>query len=315
MEATFKKDPMQLKEAVSSYLTFCQVEKLNSPQTVWKYGECFRTWITPVLGDHALESLTAIDVMSLKKAMVDKNLSPSRQYSVVITLKTFLRFCIEMLKVQTLNPKEIRLPDRGKPHVLVLSPEEIQKLLSNISTFTYTGARLRALVEVLLATGMRISEALSLERKTFDTGADHVEVIGKGQKRREIFFNSRCQHWVQNYLNKRHDNHHALFVTTGYEPRRLSRDDISRFFIQLRAKAGIDKKVTPHILRHTYCTTLLNNGADITFIKELVGHEDIQTTAKYYLGVSKEQLRKVVDKYLDYGLSNDKHLLPGEQSQ
>jgi len=110
-----------------------------------------------------------------------------------------------------------------------------------------------------------------------------------------------CYH----YLNKRTDNNPALFVTTGLDPGRLAREDISRFFIELRRKAGINKKVTPHILRHTYCTTLLNNGADITFIKELVGHEDIQTTAKYYLGVSKEQLRKVVDKYLDYGFPID----------
>jgi site-specific recombinase XerD len=293
---------MQLNNAIEQYLTYCQVEKLNSPQTVAKYRECFRSWITPILGEYDLEKLTALDVMSLKKALVDKHLSTSRQYSVIITLKIFLRFCIEMLKLNTLNPKEIRLPDRGKPHVLVLSPEELQKLLASINTFTYSGARLRALIELLLATGMRISEALSLNRKTFDVGEDHIEVIGKGQKRREIFFNQRCHFWIQHYLNKRHDNNVALFVTTGLNPNRLAREDISRFFIELRTKAGIERKVTPHVLRHTYCTTLLNNGADIMFIKELVGHEDIQTTAKYYLGVSKEQLRKVVDKYLDYGL-------------
>jgi site-specific recombinase XerD len=299
---------MKLKEWVSQYLIYCQVEKLSSPQTVSKYAECFRSWIVPILGEYDLETLSTIDVMSLKKAMVDKRLSPSRQYSVIIALKTFLRFCIEMRKIQTLNPKEIRLPDRGKPHVVVLNQEELEKLLSNISTFTYTGSRLRALIELLLATGMRISEALSLNRETFDVGADHAEIIGKGNKRREVFFNQRCHFWIQHYLNKRTDNNPALFATTGLDPKRLSREDISRFFTELRRKTGINKKVTPHVLRHTYCTTLLNNGADITFIKELVGHQDIQTTAKYYLGVSKEQLRKVVDKYLDYGLPIDSTL-------
>ena len=191
---------MQLSQAVEPYLTYCQVEKLNSPQTVWKYKECFKSWILPHLGQNILENLNTIEIMAFKKAMVDKGLSPSRQYSIIITLKTFLRFCIEFLKIKTLDPKEVRLPDRGKPHVLVLSPEEIQKLLSNISTFTYSGARLRALIELLLATGMRISEALSLDRQTFDVGADHVEVIGKGMKRREIFFNQRCHFWIQHYL-------------------------------------------------------------------------------------------------------------------
>ena len=301
---------MKLSAAVEPYLTYSRVEKLNSPQTIWKYRECFRSWLTPCLGEKELETLNTVDIMEFKKAMVDKGLSPARQYSIIITLKTFLKFCIEILKVKTLDPKEVKLPDRGKPHVLVLTTEEIQKLLANISTFTYSGSRLRALIELLLATGMRISEALSLNRQTFDVGADHTEVIGKGSKCREVFFNQRCHYWIQNYLNKRTDNHPALFVTTGMDPGRLAREDISRFFIQLRAKAGIEKKVTPHVLRHTYCTTLLNNGADIMFIKELVGHEDIQTTAKYYLGVSKEQLRKVVDKYLDYGISNETPLVP-----
>jgi len=302
-----------LSRAVDSYITFCQVEKLNAKETVLKVRDCFRVWITPVLGDIELESLSLIDTMSLKQAMVSKGTSVARQYSVIITLKTFLRFCIEVLKIKTLDPKEVRLPDRGKPHVLVLTKNEIEQLLKNIPSYTYSGSRLRALVEVLLGTGMRISEALSLNRETFDLNLDRVDVIGKGNKHREIFFTKRCQYWVQNYLSKRYDEHPGLFVTTGYKPERLSRSDISRFFVNLRKKAKLDKKVTPHVLRHTYCTNLLNNGADITFIKELVGHEDIQTTAKYYLSVSKEQLRKVVDKYLDYGLQ-DEELLDSENT-
>ena len=91
----------------------------------------------------------------------------------------------------------------------------------------------------------------------------------------------------------------AIFITTGI-PRRLDRSDISKYFQALKAKAGIDKPFTPHILRHTYCTNLLRNGADITYIKELAGHQDIQTTAKYYLGVDREALRNVVAKYLNY---------------
>lgn len=297
---------MRLVEAIEPYLTYCEVEKLNSAQSVSKYRECFRSWILPCLGEKSLESLNVVDIMSFKKAMVARGISPSRQYSVIITLKTFLRFCIQVLKIPTLDPKEILLPNRGRPHVVVLSQEELQKLLANISTFTYSGARLRAIIEVLLATGMRISEALSLNRQTFDVGADHTEIVGKGKKCREVFFSPRCHFWIQNYLNKRTDNNPALFVTTGIEPNRLSREDISRFFRQIRRDAGIEKKFTPHVLRHTYCTTLLNNGADITFIKELVGHSDIQTTARYYLAVSKEQLRKVVDKYLYYGIEQER---------
>src|SRR5207245_6336380 len=77
-------------------------------------------------------------------------------------------------------------------------------------------------------------------------------------------------------------------------------NDLSKYFKELKWKAGIDKPLTPHILRHTYCTNLRDNGADITLIKELAGHQDIQTTAKYYLGVSKATLRDAVRKHLNY---------------
>lgn len=196
---------------------------------------------------------------------------------------------------------EIQLPNRGKLQVVALTNLEVETLVSHINANIFAGARLRALIELLLATGLRISEALALGRDIIDAGVTEVEIIGKGGKARTIFFNKRCLFWVKHYLGKRFDDAEALFVTTGLPARRLARSDISRFFIHLRCRAGIKKKITPHILRHTFCTNLLNNGADITFIRDLAGHEDIQTTAKYYLGVSTDQLRKVVGKYLNYG--------------
>ena len=293
---------MRVLEAAEPYLTYCQVEKFNAKQTVNKYREHLKTWITPHLGEYQFSEIDRIRVMSLRKAMGDKNLSVARQYGIIMTLKSLLRFAIDVLKEQTLDPREVKLPNRGRPHVQVLSKEEIEKMLDNIETHTFTGSRLRALVELLLATGMRISEALSLDRDTFDTEQREIEVIGKGNKPRTIFFNTRCQFWLTQFLDKRYDKNPALFVTTGFEPRRLAREDISRFFVNLRIHAGIAKKVTPHILRHTYCTTLRDNGADISLIKDLAGHQDIATTAKYYIGTDKEQLRKTVDKYLNYGL-------------
>jgi site-specific recombinase XerD len=100
-------------------------------------------------------------------------------------------------------------------------------------------------------------------------------------------------------LEKRDDDHPAVFVTTGI-PRRWQRYDISKYFIDLRRKAQIAKPLTPHLLRHTFCSNLLHHGADITFIKELAGHSDIQTTARYYLGVDRAALKRVVKNCLDY---------------
>ena len=140
-----------------------------------------------------------------------------------------------------------------------------------------------------------------MNRAPFEQGQSEVEILGKGQKVRTVFFPPACLEWIRKFLYyRRQDDCPALFVTTGF-PRRLARHDISKLFKRLRQDAQIDKKLTPHMLRHTYCTNLLNNGADITFIKELAGHRDIQTTARYYLGVDKQALRDVVKRCLNYG--------------
>jgi integrase/recombinase XerD len=91
-----------------------------------------------------------------------------------------------------------------------------------------------------------------------------------------------------------------LFVTYGANPKRLSRGDVPRFLKALARSAGIEKHVTPHLLRHTFCTNLRNNGADISLIKELAGHQDIETTARYYLGTDTEVLKEAVGRYLNY---------------
>jgi site-specific recombinase XerD len=141
---------MLLSQAVEPYLSYCRVDKLNSPQTVAKVADCFRVWITPFVGDLELEQLSITDVLRIKGALVDQNRSPARQYGVIMALKSFLKFCIQILKVKTLDPAEVKLPDRGKPHVLTLSKEEIDQLLTNVPHQIFTGARLRALIELLL---------------------------------------------------------------------------------------------------------------------------------------------------------------------
>ena len=246
-----------------------------------------------------------MSVLELRQAMVDRHLSVARQYSVIMFLKSFLKFCRSTLALPCLDSAEVKLPKRPAPHVEYLTNGEIQRVLDAIRIETITGIRLRALIEVLLSTGMRISEALSLKRPQFAAGKSEAEIIGKGKRRRTIFFTQRCRLWVEQYLERRIDDDPHVFVTTGYPVRCLAREDVSRFFQNLKARAGLIKKFTPHILRHTFCTILRNNGADISIIKDLAGHQDIQTTARYYLGTNKDVLRRAIATCLDYGLPRE----------
>lgn len=158
--------------------------------------------------------------------------------------------------------------------------------------------RFRTLVEVLLGTGMRISEALSLNRDSIDFEKKEAKIIGKGNKERTVFFNERCLEWVKRWLEVREDDHPALFITQSGT--RWSKDDIEWLFRRYAQKAGLTKKVTPHILRHTMATNLLFNGCPVSHVKEILGHERLETTCRYYLGLDKSKAKEAHEKFLNY---------------
>ena len=291
---------MTIAEAYEPFSTYARAELNYADQTLVKLRDCFVAWILPQVGHTELDQLDLLNILALRDAMLNRKMSIARQYSILNVLKRFLRFSREVLRVNALDPAEIKLPKRPKPKPEALTNEELDRIFESIDTRKITGVRLRALIELLAATGLRIGEALALNRKPFDLGYTEVEITGKGDKLRTVFPTQRCIFWVRQYMARRTDQDQALFVTTGGSPRRWAQVDVSPYFIRLRKEAKIDKRLTPHLLRHTFCTNLLNNGADITYIKDLAGHADIQTTARYYLKVDTVALKRVVHKYLNY---------------
>lgn len=302
---------MKISLAIKPFINYCQSERHAAASTLAKYQECFECWLSPSFGLKGIQELSRLDVLSLRQAMTDRHLSIARQYSVIMCLKSFLKFCRSVLGIACLDPAEIPLPKRPAPEVVYLTNDEVQRVLDAININTFAGIRLRALVELLLSTGMRISESLSLPRDIFEADRAEAEIVGKGKRKRHIFFSRRCRFWAREYLNRRVDDDPALFVTTGFPVRKFQRADVHRFFANLRQKTGLEKRLTPHILHHTYCTNLRNNGADISYIKDLAGHQSIQTTARYYLGKDKNVLRLVVDNCLRYGFED----MPGSPRQ
>jgi integrase/recombinase XerD len=299
-EVSADRSQILLSVATEPFLIHCQVERQYSDESLAKIRECLRSWLLPQFGGLAVNRLRALHVLAFREAMSRRELSTARQYSLLMTLKLFLKFCRTVLEIECLDPASIRLPRRPTPKVEYLTNSEIQALRGCIDTARVSGLRMRALFETLLGTGMRISEALSLNRDSIDSSANSTVIVGKGGKSRTIFFSDEVLHWVGRYVQRRTDLNPALFVTYGGSPKRLSRGDVPRFLRALAREAGIHKHVTPHLLRHTFCTNLRNNGADISLIKELAGHREIQTTARYYLGTDTKVLKNAVARYLDY---------------
>src|SRR5205085_1431414 len=132
---------MEFSEASGPFFNYCRAERHVSHSTLAKYQDCMKSWLLPRLGSRPLEQLSRMDILEFRQVMVDRNLSLARQYSVIMCLKSFLKFCKKVMMVACIDPGEIPLPKRSAPVVTYLDNEEIQRVLNAINTATFTGVR------------------------------------------------------------------------------------------------------------------------------------------------------------------------------
>jgi site-specific recombinase XerD len=292
-----------ISELLPYFLAYAAVELRLSCETIGKYRESLGQ-IVRIIGDLAPQNIRAEHVLLIKGRYTERGLSPARISSLTYSLKSFLKFCHLAVGLQTMDPKEIRAPRIPKREVVFLTPEEVAQFVSAIPirkgprSFNMHWLCFRALVEVLLGTGMRISEALSLRRGSIDLATGEATIIGKGNKERVVFFSPRALNWMKEYLTRRRDSSDTVFAVCRGRP--LTRETAVTWFRRFRKLSGIKKKVTAHILRHTVATTLLFNGCPIGHIREILGHEHLETTCKYYLGADKRAAKDAHARYLDY---------------
>lgn len=281
----------QITATLQRFLTYARIERSFATQSLTAYRNCL-TSVARELGDPAMEMVTLEDVRTLKASYLSRGLSAATQAQRLLALRSLLLFCRDEEKREVLDPTLIRVPKRPRRDVLYLTAEEVERFIAAIPLETHRGysrlmgVRMRALVEVLLGSAVRIGELLSAERSGLDLANRELRVIGKGNKERMAFLSERAARWLETYLSLRSDTHPSLFVTQDGE-RVLKRTDIWRFFARYRRLAGIEKPVRPHILRHTAATWLLFQGCPIGHIKEILGHERLETTCRYYLGLDR----------------------------
>lgn len=282
------------------------VEKRFSPLTVSKYHGNVR-WFVRDVGDLVIPALCLNDFISLKARMTERGARASRIAGVIFAMKSALSYAHDVLGVPILDLRSVKAPREARREVVYLTDQELARFLGTIrleSSWTgeprVTGYCYRALVETLLASGMRISEALSLDRDSIDFGTREAVIIGKGNRQRTVFFTPRALDWLQRYFKMRRDTGQALFASrTG---RRLTRDAVEFMFRRLSRAARLEKAVTPHMLRHTAATNLLHKGCPIGFIKEVLGHQRLETTCRFYLGMlDKADTKRAFDSYMIYG--------------
>ena len=217
------------------------------------------------------------------------------------SIKAFYRFLTAERYIRR-NPAEVlEAASRGLHLPKVLSVQEVERLLDEPNLGTLDGYRDKTMLELLDATGMRVSELVNVPVKNVDMKMQYVIVMGKGSKERMLPLGRTALHYLEHYLSVvrpqllhgKPDAAAELFVTGWGGP--MTRERFYEIIVAYGKSAGISKRVTPHMLRHSFATHLLNNGTDLRIVQELLGHADISTT-QIYTHLDVERLREVYDK-------------------
>jgi len=262
---------MHFSEASELFLSV-KAQEGFSPYTLKGYRVHYRAF-TRLTDDMQIED---VDLSVLRNhASQYLHLKATSQASKVRSLKSLLKWLYEeeyLVRNPALKFREPKLPKR-LPKALAI--DEVEQLRDSCESLLE-----HALIEFFFATGCRIGEVHRLNRNAIDWSRKAVNVLGKGNKEREVYFGSRAAIWMRRYLDSRKDTDVALFVTEK-APHRPSIHHIEWYFKRVATPGGLQDRVTPHVLRHTLATVLLNQGAPLAAVQSLLGHEKPETTQLY----------------------------------
>jgi site-specific recombinase XerD len=213
----------------------------------------------------------------------------------MISIRAFLKF-LRKREIESLNPEKIELAKVGQRDLDLITAAELERLMDGPKGTKVQDFRDKAILELFFSTGLRVSELCGLNRD-LDLSRDEFSVRGKGEKVRVVFLSPPAKEAIKKYEAKRADLDDALFTQLGKNHKkakdlRLTPRSIERIVKKYATKAGITRKVTPHVIRHSFATDLLENGADLRSVQALLGHSNISTT-QVYTHVTDKHLREV----------------------
>lgn len=295
------------------FLESIEIEKGNSLKTVENYDRYLSRFFefskaknpSDINDDNIreyrlhLNRSAGVKVRGQASATMKKN---TQNYHL-IALRVFLKYLMKR-GVTSLSPDKIELAKIRERHIDLISVDELDRLMKAPDLSKEKGLRDKAILELFFSTGLRLSELCSLNRD-LDLSKEEFSIRGKGEKVRVVFLSDSAKSAIKDYLSKRKDMDEAMFVDLSHRSGkgargRLTPRSIERSVKFYAIKAGISKKVTPHVLRHSFATDLLQNGADIRSVQMMLGHANISTT-QIYTHVTDKQLKDIHKKFHSRG--------------
>jgi len=294
-----------MEQVVKEFLNTLEKEYGFSIETVKTYDYNLRIFVEflgfqklnylKITKEHIRSYLRYLDDLKYKNSSISANLS---------TLRSFYGYLVNENKIESNPFKRISNPKIEKKLPNFLNLVEIEDLLEFYSLEGSLNIRNRLVIELLYATGLRVSELVSIELKNINFSEQSIKVLGKGNKERIVFYGDYAKDVLNVYLKKsrlelvNNKNNDYLFLNRNGE--KLSTRSIELIIKKAIDYLAIKNKVTPHTIRHTFATHLLNNGADIKSVQELLGHESLSTT-QIYTHITSDRLRNVYLKAHPHG--------------
>ena len=293
---------IDLSEQVEDYLRYSQVERGLSNNTITAYRQDLTSFISFLQQENFTSWPTqALDIDAFLAEQRDQNKATSSISRLITSLRKFYQWLVRQ-NIQKLNPMlEIDSPKKRHTLPVALTINEVNKLLQQPDIKKKLGLRDRALLETLYATGIRVSELINLKFTDLHEELKLVKIFGKGSKERLIPISAVALSWIDSYKEKVRDplilkiGRNNDFIFLNSRGGSLTRQAVWQIIKHYCKLAGIQKNVTPHTLRHTFATHLLENGADLRVVQEILGHSDISTT-QIYTNLSQKHILQVYEK-------------------
>jgi integrase/recombinase XerD len=291
-----------MEQLLDQFLHYLIVEKGLSKNTIDAYSHGLNRFLDSLRkkGIQEMPSVSKFDVRAFLLALRKQGLSTKTVVRNLVAIRTFFQFLIQEGILEANPIEELESPKIAKTLPEILTLKEVEQLLEQPNPQTPIGIRDRAMLEVLYATGMRVSELTHLPINQVNLESGYVLVFGKGSKERIVPIGSEAMKWVALYLKAARERlakeKESPFLFINRSGRGMSRQQFWKNIKAFGRRAGIRKRITPHLLRHSFASHLLEGGADLRSVQMMLGHVDISTT-QIYTHVTGERLKKIHQRY------------------
>jgi integrase/recombinase XerD len=293
---------MAMHHLLDQFIHYLIVEKGLSANTISAYSHGLNRFLEHLRrkGIEEIKDISKNDIRAFLVILKKRGLSSKTIVRNLVSIRTFLRFLNEEGFLPVNPAEEIESPKVTQTLPQILSLKEVEQLLEQPDVKTPLGIRDRAMLEILYATGMRVSELTQLPVHHINLEAGYVILYGKGSKERVVPIGSEAMKWVQLYLKETRERlskgRESPFLFTNRSGKRMSRQQFWKNIKTHGRRAHLRKRITPHLLRHSFASHLLEGGADLRSVQMMLGHVDISTT-QIYTHVTGERLKRIHQRY------------------